>query len=59
MYWMIDRNPKRVQITTRMQAAEVKIIIPLLAYGIKMCGSAKASNKELLQRTQSKILRTF
>lgn len=55
MYWLMGRKS---QLSLDNKVLLYKVIIrPIWTYGIQLWGSTSASNRELLQRTQAKILR--
>ena len=57
MYWLIGRKSK---LSLHNKVLLYKAIIrPIWTYGIQLWGSTSASNREFLQRTQAKILRTI
>lgn len=57
MYWLIGRKSK---LSLKNKLLIYKAIIkPIWTYGIQFWGCAKPSNKNIIQRTQSKILRTL
>ncbi len=55
LYWMVGRNSK-LSLDCKLLLYK-SIIMPIWTYGIQLWGTTSASNKDLLQRTQSKILR--
>ncbi len=57
MYWMIGRTSK---LSLDCKGLLYKpILVPIWTYRIQLWGSKSASNIELLQRTQAKILRSI
>lgn len=57
MYWLMGRKS---QLTLDNKVLLYKAIIkPIWTYGIQLWGSTSASNRELLQRTQAKVLRSI
>ena len=57
MYWLLSR---RSQLSTENKLLLYKAILrPVWAYGIQLWGTTSNSNIEILQRFQSKTLRTI
>lgn len=57
LYWLIGRKSK-LSLESKLTVYKV-IIKPVWTYGIQLWGTASASNMEILQRFQSKTLRTI
>lgn len=57
MYWMMGRNSK-LSLDCKLLLYKT-IIMPIWTYGIQLWGTTSASNKDILQRAQSKILRNI
>jgi len=57
LYWMMGRNSK-LSLDCKLLLYK-SIIMPIWTYGIQLWGTTSASNKDLLQKSQSKILRTI
>lgn len=57
MYWLIGHKS---QLSTENKALVYKVILkPIWTYGIQLWGTASNSNLEILQRFQSKVLRSI
>lgn len=57
MYWMIGRKSK-LSLDCKVLLYKA-ILIPIWTYGIQLWGSTSASNIDIVQRTQAKILRSI
>lgn len=57
LYWILGRQ-SRLSITNKLLIFK-SIIMPIWRYGIEMWGTATKSNTKIIQRIQSKILRTI
>ena len=57
MYWLIGRTSK-LSLDCKVLLYKA-IIIPIWTYGIQLWGSTSASNIDILQRTQAKVLRSI
>ncbi len=57
LHWMMGRNSK-LSLDCKLLLYK-SIIMPIWTYGIQLWGTTSSSNKDLLQRTQSKILRSI
>ena len=57
MYWLIE---KKSQLSAKNKILLYKTILkPIWTYGIQLWGTAKISNIQIIQRFQSKVLRTI
>jgi hypothetical protein len=57
MYWLLNRKSK-LSMTNKILLYKV-ILKPVWSYGLQLWGSAKPSTINLIQRFQSKTLRTI
>lgn len=57
LYWMMRRN-SALSIDNKLLLYK-SVIKPIWTYGIQLWGTTSASNREIIQRTQSKILRSI
>lgn len=57
LYWLLGRNSK-LSLDNKVLVYKT-ILKPVWTYGIELWGSASISNIEILQRFQSKVLRTI
>lgn len=57
MHWLMGKNSK-LSIENKLLIYK-SIIKPIWTYGIQLCGTACNSNIEIIQRFQSKVLRTI
>lgn len=57
LYWLIGRNSK-LSLESKITIYKV-ILKPIWTYGVQLWGTASVSNLEILQRFQSKALRTI
>jgi len=57
MYWIIGRNSP-LSLENKLLIYKT-VLKPVWTYGIELCGCVRKSNIEIIQRYQSKILRTI